>query len=104
MSIRESLLKHLSTETDPFISLSAAAKLLPGERPNAGVSPATVYRWGTKGLDLPDGRVLKLAIWRVGRKWVTTRAALAEFIEAQQPQAEEPLFFPRNQSQRRKAS
>jgi hypothetical protein len=79
MTAREALLH------DPFISLATAGTLLPGERPGVGVSTSTIYRWGTEGLTLPDGRVVKLAIWRLGRKWVTTRGALADFIEAQQP-------------------
>jgi len=92
MTARELLLGRLTRaiEADPFISLSVAARLLPGEQPGKGVSPSTVYRWGTRGLPLPDGRVVKLAIWRIGRKWVTTRGALAEFIEAQQPGINEP--------------
>ena len=91
MNTRE-LLQRLTRdiESDPFLSLSFAANLLPGERPGRGVSPATIYRWGTKGLPLPDGRVVKLAIWRIGRKWVTTRGALARFIAAQQPVVNEP--------------
>lgn len=88
----------------PFVSLAAAAKLFPGERPGESISPSTVYRWGTKGLPLPDGRVVRLAILRVGRKWVTTPAALAAFIEDQQPSHDEPLPVPRTPAQRRRAS
>src|SRR5262245_31120567 len=69
----------------PFRSLAAAARLFPGERPGRGVSPGTVYRWGTRGLPLPGGRVVKLRVGRVGRKFVTTPRAIAEFVEAQQP-------------------
>jgi hypothetical protein len=36
-----------------------------------------------------------LAIWRVGRKWVTTEEALADFIDAQQPNSDGPLPPPR---------
>jgi hypothetical protein len=106
MTLRD-LHRHTLTraiESDPFISLSAAAKLLPGERPGRSVSPSTVYRWASKGLPLPDGRVIKLAVWRIGRKWVTSRGALAEFIEAQQPGTNEPLATPRTPTQRERAS
>lgn len=77
------LAAHL--EADPFISLAAAGGLLPGARPGAGVSASTVYRWATQGLPGPGGEVVRLAAWRLGRKWVTTRGALVEFIAAQQP-------------------
>ena len=89
MTMHEQLLHRLTRDVraDPFISLTTAAALLPGEQPGKGVSPSTVYRWGTRGLPLSDGRVVKLAVWRIGRKWVTTRGALADFIEAQQPSA-----------------
>ena len=89
MTVREQLLLQLTrgVRADPFISLTTAAGLLPGEQPGKGVSVSTVYRWATRGLPLSDGRVIKLAVWRIGRKWVTTRGALADFIEAQQPSA-----------------
>jgi hypothetical protein len=93
-----------NVENDPLISLAAAAKLLPGEHSGKGVSPATVYRWGTRGLPLSGGQVIKLAMWRIGRKWVTTRGALANFVAAQQPDVMDRDVYPRSASQRRKSS
>jgi hypothetical protein len=106
MTVRETLLGPPTTDpTGPlFLALAGAARLFPGEQPDQGVSPNTVYRWGTRGIRLPDGRVLKLRLWRIGRKWVTTRAALAEFIDGQQPSgATEPLSTPRTPSHRIRA-
>jgi hypothetical protein len=98
MSVRQLLHGALSKSAEPvaFISLSSAARLFPGERAGRSISPSTVYRWATRGLPLPDGRVVKLAIWRVGRKWVTTEESLADFIDAQQPNADGPLPPPRD--------
>ncbi len=81
MNVRDLLTRP---ENVPFLTLTAAARLLPGEGTGKGVSPSTIYRWGTKGLPLPGGRVVRLVMWRVGRKWVTSREALADFIDAQQ--------------------
>lgn len=91
-------------DTDPLMSLATAANLVPGEQPGRGVSPSTVFRWGMHGVSLPDGRRVKLRMWRVGRKWLTTRGALAEFIEAQQPEERSASTTPRPPAQRRRAS
>ena len=104
MSTHERIHRLLvDSESDPMITLSAAARLFPGEG-KKGVSPTSVYRWGRRGLPLADGRVIKLKMWRIGRKWVTTRSALAEFIELQQPDVADQDVFPRTASQRRNAS
>jgi hypothetical protein len=86
MSLAELIARCVPAEArgHPFLSLAEAAQMIPGERPG-GVSPNTVYRWGTRGLLLSDGRVIKLKILRLGRKFVTTPESLAAFVEAQQP-------------------
>jgi hypothetical protein len=43
-------------------------------------SPATVMRWGNKGLLGQDGQRIRLQIWMVGRVPHTTRAAIAAFL------------------------
>jgi hypothetical protein len=43
-------------------------------------SPATVTRWGNKGLLGRDVQRIRLQIWMVGRVPHTTRAAIAEFL------------------------
>jgi len=101
MTPREPLLLN---DADPFIGLAAAARLLPGEG-GRSISPATVYRWGTRGLPLTDGRILRLKLWRIGRKWATTRGALAEFIAAQQPdESLQAAEYLRTSSQRQRAN
>jgi len=76
-----------------YLALAVATRVFPGERPGQNVSPNTVYRWGTKGLPLPDGRVVRLRIWRLGRKYVTTPEAIADFVVAQQPSSDETRFL-----------
>jgi hypothetical protein len=64
------------------LTLNALCRILPprdnGHRPN----PKTVLRWITKGVNAPDGQVIRLAAVRVGSKWITTRRAAQEFIAA----------------------
>ncbi|GEM_PF-3569146 len=53
--------------------------------------PSTCLRWILRGLPAPSGGRVKLEASRLGRAWVTSRAAFARFIDAlaaiQSPQA-----------------
>ena len=64
------------------LSLSAAGRLFPGHRGNGTVDPSTVFRWLTKGTRTPGGTVVKLEAVRVGGRWLTSRGAVARFVEA----------------------
>lgn len=48
------------------------------------VNPATVFRWVTKGVRGPAGRVYLEAV-RIGSRWVTSDAAFARFVAATTP-------------------
>jgi hypothetical protein len=48
-----------------------------GDRP---VSPSTLWRWYRHGVRALDGRVVKLRVWRVGGRTLTSEAALREFF------------------------
>lgn len=59
-----------------YLSLSQAAKAVPkidGKRP----ATSTIFRWMKDGI-----RGVRLEHWRIGRRIVTTEAALAEFFKA----------------------
>jgi hypothetical protein len=63
-------------------SLSAAGRMFPGHRGGKSVDPSTVFRWVTKGLRTPAGRVVKLDAVRVGGRWLTSNPAIARFVVA----------------------
>lgn len=46
------------------------------------VTPSTVWRWVTKGVECGDVGRIRLQVWYVGRSPQTTEAAVREFISA----------------------
>ena len=58
---------------------SAAARILSPEHGTA-VAPASIKRWGQRGIRLADGRIIRLAMARCGTRLLTSRAALKRFI------------------------
>jgi len=64
------------------LSLSAAGRLFPAHRGNGTVDPSTVFRWRQKGAKTTDGRLVKLEAVRVGGRWLTSREAVARFVQA----------------------
>lgn len=67
------------------MSLADAACLFPPLREGRKVHPATILRWITSGVRTADDRTVKLEGIRLGCRWLTTRAAVARFINDQQP-------------------
>jgi hypothetical protein len=67
------------------LSLTAACALLPRGRNGAKPHISTLLRWILDGTPAPDGRRVRLAAARLGSKWVTTRTALKQFVEALTP-------------------
>lgn len=67
------------------LGMSAAARLIPAHRGHGRANPSTPWRWITEGAKAPDGRIVKLEAGRVAGRWLTSRAALARFIEALTP-------------------
>jgi hypothetical protein len=65
------------TMSEQIISLSAAAKLLPRLRAGRPVSPATLWRWTTRGV-----RGVCLETIRIGATTATSAEALDRFIAA----------------------
>lgn len=70
-------MRHINLESDDLLTRGEACRLLPS-RP----SPATLWRWRTKGVGTGNQRI-RLECDRVGGRWYTTRAAMAEFISRQ---------------------
>jgi hypothetical protein len=90
------------------LSMAQAARTFPPYRLNKPTSPSTVWRWIAVGVRLPDKSLLKLEAARIGGRWLTSKAALARFIQAQTPQPASPAGRqerrPRTGGQRRAAS
>ena len=67
---------------------------LPRVRSGRPLARAAVWRWVVKGLPGPDGTRCRLEAVRLGRRWMTSRQALARFMArttrmagAERPQA-----------------
>jgi hypothetical protein len=67
---------------EPLITLSKAARLLPGHRGGDELSPGTLGRWIMEGAPVPGGGRVKLEGVRLGHRWLTSAAALARFAAA----------------------
>ena len=65
---------------EDLIPLSVAANLFPGARGADRLSPATVFRWCTRGTRTPDGQVVKLESIRLGCRLLTTRQAITRYV------------------------
>ncbi len=63
--------------------LAALARTLPGYRGKTAIHPATLFRWITSGVMLPNGARLKLEALRIGGRFVSSQAALSRFFERQ---------------------
>lgn len=90
------------------LSLSAAGKQFPGHRGGSHIDPSTIFRWVTRGTRTPSGAVVKLGAIRLGQRWLTSRAAVARFVEAltascQSDETSSPPS-PRSPSNRRRAA
>lgn len=66
------------------LSLAQAASLFPQFRPGRPTCPATLTRWILAGVKAGEQRVFLRAA-RLGGRWIVSREAIAEFIEAQNP-------------------
>jgi hypothetical protein len=64
------------------LSLSAAGRMFPAHRGEGTIDPSTTFRWVTRGSRATDGRLVKLEAIRVGARWLTSRAAVARFVQA----------------------
>jgi hypothetical protein len=78
MSNQEALAATLLAERlVPVLSLPA---FLPLSRSGKPLARQAAWRWVTKGLPGPDGQRVRLESIRVGRRWMTSLAAVARFF------------------------
>jgi hypothetical protein len=67
------------------LGLGQLARRCPPSRGLRQVSPETLARWITRGVNGPGGCRVHLDAVRLGGRWVSTEAALARFIAALTP-------------------
>jgi hypothetical protein len=67
------------------LTLHQAAQRFTLHRLGRPVHRHTVTTWVVDGVTAPDGRVVRLAAVRVGRRWLTTEPAIRRFIQDQHP-------------------
>jgi hypothetical protein len=60
------------------------AKAIGKFRSGRPTSPATIVRWITAGIQLPDRRTVRLEAVRLGGRWLSSRQRLIEFLLKQQ--------------------
>jgi hypothetical protein len=69
--------------TETRLSLTQAARLLPGTRGSEHPDPATLNRWILRGVRNPRGGArIKLEAVRLGSAWWTSREAVDRFVAA----------------------
>src|SRR5690242_15797742 len=91
------------------LTLSQAARTFPQGRKSrrtdqpAPVNPSTLFRWHKYGVRLSSGVRVHLEAARVGNRLLTSRAALARFVRAQQPDAPAQPAHVATPAQRRRA-
>ncbi|MFV1969065.1 MAG: DUF1580 domain-containing protein [Pirellulaceae bacterium] len=90
--------KNIDLENDELLTLAQACHLLP-RRP----SPATLWRWRTKGVAV-KGQRIRLECVRAGGTWCTTKQAFADFLRRQTDAADpaEPKPSTRSESTERR--
>ena len=69
---------------EDLITLAQAARIVPKRRVDKPTSPATLYRWATKGL-----RGVRLEVIAAGGVLCTSREAIGRFFNALTEQREE---------------
>src|SRR3954447_6398168 len=89
--------------SEPALTLSQAAKLVPSYRAGRATHVSRLVRWIVNGVRADDGRVVRLEAMRLGGQWVTSAAALQRFAEAMTP-GPVPLAPSQTPASRRKAA
>ena len=70
----------MSTDSDPYLTITQVVGQLPGARGAKRVHPATVTRWILLGCPSRDGRRIRLKATRCGSRWLVHQTDLDEFF------------------------
>jgi hypothetical protein len=90
--------------TEHVLSLAEACRVVPPARGGKSCHISTLLRWITHGVSAPSGERVRLRASRLGSRWLTSREAIAEFMEALTPCQETPALAqtPRTPGKRRR--
>ena len=72
----------IDPKTESLLSFIEAARRLPSLRKGRPVSPATIWRWATRGVRTRGGVTVRLEILKLGGTCCTSDEALARFFQA----------------------
>src|SRR6202034_1848318 len=75
----------IDLSAEKTMSLSDVCRLAPPDSSGTRLHVSTAWRWITRGLSLPTGERVRLRASRLGRQWVTSHEALAEWMAALTP-------------------
>ncbi len=75
-------------ESERFLTMAEAAKLVPPGRNGRPTHLGTIVRWIQHGCKSPTGRVERLRGYRLGGRWLTTQAELRDFMNRLTPDFE----------------
>lgn len=70
----------IDTQNEQLLSFTAAARSLPHLRGDRPVSPATIWRWTSRGVRARSGTSVRLEFVKIGGATVTSKEALARFF------------------------
>ena len=85
------------------LSLSQAARVFPSYRRGRPRTVSCLVRWINAGV-MVNGQRIRLEAARIAGSWITSRAAIARFVEAQTPQPEEQTLSMRSAGMKEKAT
>lgn len=78
----------LTSET--LLSLAQAARRFPPYRLGRPVSPATIWRWCRRGVQVPGVGTVYLESLRLSGRWLTSVQAISRFAARQTPPMDTP--------------
>jgi hypothetical protein len=76
---------------ETLLTLAQAAKRFPSDSRSGHLDPATLWRWATRGIRLPDGRRLKLETLKLAGRFLTSEQAIERFVQAQNDPPASPV-------------
>jgi hypothetical protein len=84
----------IDVTSEDCLTLADVCRLSPPGRNGSKPHFSTILRWITRGAPSLDGRRVRLRAARFGGRWVTSRQALAEFVEALTPRLSDAAISP----------
>jgi hypothetical protein len=95
----------IDISTEHTLTLLEACRFVPPGRGGQRTHISTLLRWIQKGVKTLDGSIVRLRASRLGSRWITSREAIAEFMEALTPRLDStPVSTLRTTGKRQRAA